>query len=181
LLTLKGAALMYQGEELGLPEVDLERKWIKDPVGDLYFPFGKGRDGCRTPMPWKSEAHEAGFTSGDPWLPIPDYHRVRAANVQETDGASVLVHAKHIISVRKRHPALARGAIEFVEAEGDRILAFTREGEGERLLCVFNLSREQAKYTLPHGAHAIDIATGEVARDGDALTLSPRSAAVFTI
>lgn len=181
LLTLKGTVLMYQGEELGLPDVDLERKWIQDPVGDLYFPFGKGRDGCRTPMPWKSEAHEAGFTSGDAWLPIPDYHRTRAVNVQEGDGASVLVHAKHIINVRKRHPALARGEIKFVEVEGDQILAFTREGEGERLLCVFNLSREEAKYVLPQGAHAIDIWTGEVARDGDMLTISPRSGAAFKL
>ncbi|MGB3811436.1 MAG: alpha-glucosidase family protein [Parvibaculum sp.] len=181
LLTLKGTVLMYQGEELGLPDVDLERKWIQDPVGDLYFPFGKGRDGCRTPMPWKSEAHEAGFTSGDAWLPIPDYHRTRAVNLQEGDGASVLVHAKHIIKVRKRHPALARGEIKFVEVEGDQILAFTREGEGERLLCVFNLSREEAKYVLPQGAHAIDIWTGEVVRDGDMLTISPRSGAAFKL
>ena len=91
------------------------------------------------------------------------------------------MHAKHIIAVRKRHPALARGEIEFVEVEGGRILAFMREGEGERLLCVFNLSREEAKYALPHGAHPIDIFAGETARDGDMLTLSPRSAAAFTV
>ncbi len=181
LLTLKGTVLMYQGEELGLPDVDLERKWIQDPVGDLYFPFGKGRDGCRTPMPWKPDAHEAGFTSGDPWLPIPDYHRSRTAEAQEHDGASVLVHAKHIIATRKRHPALMRGEITFADESDDKVLAFTREGEGETLLCLFNLSRETAPHGVPANAHATDISTGEVSREDDVVTLAARSGAVFTL
>lgn len=181
LLTLKGTVLMYQGEELGLPDVDLERKWIKDPVGDLYFPFGKGRDGCRTPMPWKPEAHEAGFTSGDPWLPIPDYHRNRTAEAQEHDGASVLVHAKHIIATRKRHPALTRGEIIFADEHDENVLTFTREGEGETLLCLFNLSREPASHAVPASAHATEISAGEVTRDGDVVNLAARSGAVFTL
>ena len=181
LLTLKGTALMYQGEELGLPDVDLERKWIKDPVGDLYFPFGKGRDGCRTPMPWKPDAHEAGFTSGDPWLPIPDYHRSRTAEAQEHDGASVLVHARHIIATRKRHPALVRGEIKFAKEDDDKVLAFTREGEGETLLCLFNLSREAAMHAVPAGAHATEVFCGEVTRDGGMVTLGPRAGAVFSV
>lgn len=181
LLTLKGTVLMYQGEELGLPDVDLERKWIQDPVGDLYFPFSKGRDGCRTPMPWKADAHEAGFTSGDPWLPIPDYHRNRTADAQEHDGASVLVHAKHIIATRKRHPALLRGEITFADESDDKVLAFTREGEGETLLCLFNLSQETASHGVPASAHATEISVGEVLRNGDVVTLTARSGAVFTL
>ncbi|MDR3500412.1 MAG: alpha-glucosidase family protein [Parvibaculum sp.] len=181
LVALKGTVLMYQGEELGLPEVDLERKWIQDPVGDLYFPFGKGRDGCRTPMPWEGDAHEAGFTSGAPWLPIPDYHRVRAAAAQEGDAHSVLAHARAVIAARKAHPALARGDIKFVEAEGEQVLAFERAVEGERLLCVFNLSRETAGYTLPAGAGETVFSVGEVKQDGAALTLAGRSGVVFAL
>ncbi|MGB5949004.1 MAG: alpha-glucosidase family protein [Parvibaculum sp.] len=181
LLTLKGTVLMYQGEELGLPEADLERKWIKDPVGDLYFPFGKGRDGCRTPMPWESVAHEAGFTSGAPWLPVPDYHCSRAVDAQERSETSVLVFARRLIHFRKQQPALVTGDIRFVEAAGDAILAFERMSEGQRLLCVFNLGRNEAGYELPANAGETLISTGEVELGKNALKLGARAGAVLPL
>ncbi|MEN6543200.1 alpha-glucosidase family protein [Parvibaculum sp.] len=181
LMTLKGTVLMYQGEELGLPEVDLERKWIQDPVGDLYFPFSKGRDGCRTPMPWEAASHEAGFTNGSPWLPIPDYHRVRAADAQQKDDASVLAFARHLIATRKAHAALVDGDIRFLEAEGDAILAFERVASGERLLCVFNLSRNEAEWRLPQAPKDELLKLGSATRDGTGIKLGPRSAAVFVV
>ena len=70
LFSIKGTVLLYQGEELGLPEVTLRRNQLKDPIGDLYYPLFKGRDGCRTPMPWDSAAPNLGFTTGAPWLPL---------------------------------------------------------------------------------------------------------------
>ncbi len=76
LFSLKGTVLIYQGEELGLPEADLRRDQLRDPVGDLYYPRSKGRDGCRTPMPWNADARQsgvhqrravaAGFTAAQP-------------------------------------------------------------------------------------------------------------------
>jgi len=161
--------------------VDLERKWIQDPVGDLYFPFGKGRDGCRTPMPWESKAHEAGFTSGAPWLPVPDYHAVRAADVQEGAADSVLAFARELIATRKTHEALVTGDIRFVEADGDAILAFERTGEMEKLFCVFNLSREEFGYELPVAVKNDVLSLGTVERSGTALKLGPRSAAVLAL
>ncbi|KAB7740088.1 DUF3459 domain-containing protein [Parvibaculum sedimenti] len=181
LMTLKGTVLMYQGEELGLPEVDLERKWIQDPVGDLYFPFSKGRDGCRTPMPWEAAAPEAGFTSGAPWLPVPDYHRVRAADAQEKDAASVLAFARDLIARRKAHEALVTGEIRFIEAEGDAILVFERVSADERLLCVFNLSRNETVWLLPAAPKGEVLNVGAVTRDGTSLKLGPRSGAVFSL
>ncbi|MBX3495854.1 MAG: alpha-glucosidase [Parvibaculum sp.] len=180
LVALKGTVLMFEGEDLGLPEVDLERHHIKDPVGDLYFPWSKGRDGCRTPMPWERHAHEAGFTAATPWLPIPDYHRERAVDVQQADGYSVLAHARAAVALRKAHPALKRGAISFLDA-GDPVLAFEREGEGEKLICVFNLGKkpEAAAFELPAGAGDAVFTLGEVARDGSALKLGARAAAIF--
>ena len=177
LVALKGTVLMYQGEELGLPEVDLDRKDIKDPVGDLYFPWVKGRDGCRTPMPWESGADGAGFTSGTPWLPIPDYHKSRAVDTQGGP-SSVLAHAKRVVALRKAHPALKLGDIRFLDTEG-KVLAFTRQGEGERLLCVFNLGAEAARYSLPEGAGEAVFELGEVTRDGGSLSFAARSAAIL--
>ncbi|MBC7101685.1 MAG: alpha-glucosidase [Parvibaculum sp.] len=180
LVTLKGTVLMYQGEELGLPETDLDRKDIKDPVGDLYFPWVKGRDGCRTPMPWESGPEGAGFTSGTPWLPIPDYHKVRAADVQAGDMNSVLAHARKVVALRKAHPALKLGDIRFLDTEG-KVLAFTREAEGERLLCIFNLGAEAANFSLPEGAGEAVFELGEVTRDGAALSLGSRNAGIVLI
>ncbi len=181
LLALKGTVLLYQGEELGLPEADLERRDIRDPVGDLYFPFSKGRDGCRTPMPWKKNAREAGFSDGIPWLPIPACHRVRAVDVQEDDPHSVLAHARHAVAVRKKHPALARGGIRFLDAESETILAFERAGEGGRLLCVFNLGRAEAPFALPPGVGEAVLGVGEVRRERESLTLGPRGGAILAV
>ncbi|MFP4003499.1 MAG: alpha-amylase family glycosyl hydrolase, partial [Alphaproteobacteria bacterium] len=76
LLCLRGTVLLYQGEELGLDQAEIEdRELIRDPVGDLYFPFFKGRDGSRTPMPWQADAPNAGFSASTPWLPLAASHK----------------------------------------------------------------------------------------------------------
>ncbi len=90
LLSLKGTVLLYQGEELGLPEADLRRDQLKDPVGDLYYPLHKGRDGCRTPMPWDADSANLGFSTGTPWLPLAPAHRALAVSEQEGEAHSAL-------------------------------------------------------------------------------------------
>jgi alpha-glucosidase len=179
LVSLKGTVLMYQGEELGLPEVDLDRQDIHDPVGDLYFPWAKGRDGCRTPIPWEAKKAQAGFSSAAPWLPIPDYHRARAVDVQAADEASVLAHARAVVALRHAHPALGHGDISFLDTEGS-VLAFTREEGGEKILCVFNLGKEGARYPLPDDMSVVEAGeifsfAGAAFSDG-AVALPPRGA-----
>jgi alpha-glucosidase len=145
LLTLRGTVLLYQGEELGLPEVDLRRDQLRDPVGDLYYPVAKGRDGCRTPMPWDAAAPNLGFTSGTPWLPLGETHRPLAVSRQEGDAQSTLNFARAFLAKRKASAALRLGAIEALDAPAP-VLAFTRTHEGERVRCVFNMSGEAASY-----------------------------------
>ncbi|HVZ92388.1 MAG TPA: alpha-amylase family glycosyl hydrolase [Rhizomicrobium sp.] len=139
LLTLRGTVLLYQGEELGLPEVDLERHQLRDPVGDLYYPIAKGRDGCRTPMPWNSVSPNLGFTSGAPWLPLGSAHRALAVSEQDPDRESVLNMARSLIGRRKHSAALRRGDIAVIETPSP-ILAFSRSARDERVVCVFNMS-----------------------------------------
>jgi alpha-glucosidase len=172
LMTLKGTVLLYQGEELGLAEADLDRRDLRDPFGDLYFPLFKGRDGCRTPMPWTSEGPNAGFTDGTSWLPIPDHHRLRAVSVQQADAGSVLAHAGQVIALRKRHPALMRGAIRFLAVPAP-MLGFVREGEGESILCLFNLARIPANCTLAAFGTPL---LGETRSSGGTMALPPLSA-----
>ena len=175
LFSLKGTVLIYQGEELGLPEVDLRRDQLKDPIGDLYYPLFKGRDGCRTPMPWDADAPNLGFTAGTPWLPLGRAHRALAVSAQEADAQSVLHHARRFLTARKASAALRLGDMEFVDAP-DPILAFVRTHEAERVLCVFNMSREKAALRDPilAGAAALDWGSGEAA--GGGLTLGPLGA-----
>jgi len=185
LLALRGTVLLYQGEELGLPDVDLDRENIQDPVGDLYFPFGKGRDGCRTPMPWIGQAPNAAFTSGTPWLPIPETHTRRAVDVQEVMPDTVLKFARAAIAFRETHPCLRTGEINFLEST-DSVLAFERVLEEERLTCVFNSSSESAIWhgkaasqVVMQGAEQLRFGTGDVSIVGSEIICGPRSAAFF--
>lgn len=136
LLSLRGTTLLYQGEELGLPEADLTREQLRDPVGDLYWPVHKGRDGCRTPMPW-ARAENHGFTTGTPWLPAAPEHVGLTVEDQEGDSNSTLALARKLIALRRDTPALRTGDIRFRETEGS-ILAFER---GD-VLCTFNMGAD---------------------------------------
>jgi alpha-glucosidase len=147
LLAVRGTILLYQGEELGLPEADLTREQLKDPVGDLYWPAHKGRDGCRTPMPWGLGAN-LGFSSGAPWLPAAPEHAHLTAAAQEADSASPLAFARALIALRDTEPALRLGDIEFQDAP-EPILAFTRELDDQVVLCVFNMSHEAQAFAGP--------------------------------
>lgn len=176
LFTLRGTVLLYQGEELGLPEVDLRRDQLRDPVGDLYYPVSKGRDGCRTPLPWDAHAPNLGFSTGKPWLPLGPAHRACAVSEQERDQTSVLQFARSFLKVRKAHACLRLGEIEPVEAPAN-VLAYTRSHEQERMLCVFNLGREPTRYRNPHVADATPIFSdcGAATESGDVVELGPLS------
>jgi alpha-glucosidase len=145
LFSLKGTALLYQGEELGLPQIDLRRDQLKDPVGDLYYPLHKGRDGCRTPMPWDANGPNLGFSSGTPWLPVGEAHRPLAVSEQQTQTDSSLNWTRRFLALRKNTPALRWGDIEFLDAPSP-VLAFVRQHEKERVLCVFNMSSEAVSF-----------------------------------
>jgi alpha-glucosidase len=176
LLTLEGNALLYQGEELGLPEADIALARIQDPVGRLYYPLTKGRDGCRTPMPWTVGGPNAGFGAGVPWLPIPDIHRTLSVDAQEQLDGSVLQFARAFIRLRKAHPALTAGKIRFLDAD-EGILSFERIATNEHITCVFNLSRDERDVLVAHWfSAALSPLPGCARIAGDKLHLGPLSA-----
>ncbi|MGE3301744.1 MAG: alpha-amylase family glycosyl hydrolase [Hyphomonadaceae bacterium] len=146
LLCLRGTAFLYQGEELGLPQADVPFEKLRDPEAIRFWPKGIGRDGARTPMPWLRRAPNAGFSAGEPWLPVDPRHAALAVDAQELDADSVLRAARALIALRRAHPALRTGAWRALAAPSP-ILLFERAGEGERLLCAFNLGA--ARWSLP--------------------------------
>ena len=145
--SLRGSVCLYQGEELGLCEAEVPYEALQDPYGIAFWPSFKGRDGCRTPMPWDGSTH-AGFSDGQPWLPVPRAHLQRSVAVQDADTDSVLNATRAFLRWRKAQPALVTGAIRFLDAT-EPVLAFVREAPGQSLLVVFNLSHEAVDWTLP--------------------------------
>jgi alpha-glucosidase len=145
--SLRGSVCVYQGEELGLTEADVPFEALQDPYGIAFWPQFKGRDGCRTPMPWTADAH-GGFTAGAPWLPVPQEHLALAVSRQETDEASTLKGFRAFMHWRHEHPALRAGAIRFLDTP-EPVLAFIREAPGETLLVAFNLSDAAADFSEP--------------------------------
>ncbi|MGH8179021.1 MAG: alpha-glucosidase [Steroidobacter sp.] len=136
--SLRGSVCVYQGEELGLTEASMPFESLQDPYGIAFWPSFKGRDGCRTPMPWNGGEH-AGFTRAAPWLPIPPEHRVASVARQHADPASTLNGFRAFMQWRKAQPALQRGAIRFVDAR-EPVLAFIRTTEHSKVFAAFNLA-----------------------------------------
>ncbi len=157
LMSMKGSVCLYQGEELALTEAEIAFDDLVDPYGKEFWPNYKGRDGCRTPMVWQSASHLGGFsTAPHAWLPVPSDHLGRAVDVQESQNNSTLAFYRALTRFRKQHPALVKGAITLVDAP-DGVLAFTREYEGERLFCAFNMSDAAIAYQPPEAMTLTDI------------------------
>lgn len=143
--SLRGTPCVYQGEELGLEEADVPYELLQDPYGKRFWPKFKGRDGCRTPMPWETEAANGGFSEVTPWLPVPEAHRKLAVSAQQAHPGSTLDKTRRFLKWRKSQPALQKGSIRFIDAP-EGLLAFLREHDGETILCVFNLGDETLRF-----------------------------------
>lgn len=179
LLSLKGSVCVYQGEELGLPEADINFEELTDPPGIRFWPEYKGRDGCRTPVPWEEGEAPNGFTTGKPWLPIKPPQSVLNVTAQEADPRSMLNFYREALAFRKEHPALIDGDIEFLEAS-EPVLAFRRMGETESLVCLFNLAPETVRVTVT-GAEAPPLPISQGAQLGRTrLTLEANGFALFS-
>ncbi len=147
LMSLRGSVCIYQGEELGLGEADLAFEDLQDPYGIRFWPEFKGRDGCRTPMVWDGDAANGGFSTAKPWLPVSKDHLPLSVSAQEGDEASLLEHYRRFLDFRRTHPALTKGDISFLAAEGDAV-AFTRREGNEEIVCAFNLGSAPAVIDL---------------------------------
>ncbi|BBN81256.1 alpha-glucosidase [Pseudoalteromonas sp. A25] len=145
--SLRGSVCMYQGEELGLGEASVAFEDLQDPYGITFWPNFKGRDGCRTPMPWEPKQDNSGFSSAKPWLPVSNEHVSRSVHSQAQQDNSVLKFYQEFMAWRKQIPELIYGDIEFIET-AEPTLAFYRKHNGKTLLCAFNLAQTPATLTI---------------------------------
>ena len=172
LMCLRGSLCLYQGEELGLPEADIDFEELQDPYGIEFWPEFKGRDGARTPMAWVTDNANGGFSEGNPWLPVKAPHLNRAVGAQDADPASMLNHYRRALAFRRAHEALRYGDLTALVATGE-LASFRRMGE-EEIFCAFNLGTEQARIGLPTGTWAaIGGELGATAAIGNEVTLGP--------
>ena len=141
LYCLRGNPILYQGEELGLPQAEIAFGELQDPEAIANWPRTLGRDGARTPMPWSRAEENCGFGPGKPWLPIGQGHAGLSVDIQEEDLGSVLNFTRELGRLRASSQALRFGAITFRSAADD-VLVFHRSHGEETIECVFNLSGE---------------------------------------
>lgn len=147
LASFPGALGLFQGEELGQTQTDILFEELQDTANVAFWPDYKGRDGCRTPMVWEGSAQNAGFSDGDPWLPVKPPQAARAADGQEARNDSVLHHYRSVLAYRKGSDALRMGETSFRELP-EPLLALTRSVDGAQVTGVFNLSVDKARITL---------------------------------
>jgi alpha-glucosidase len=175
LLTLRGTPVLYYGDEIAMADTEIPLHRVVDPVGLLGDPRHPGRDGARTPMPWRDGPGQ-GFTRPEvePWLPFGEVGPGESVEAQRADRESVLWFVRDLIGLRRAEVGLRDGAYLEVRASGD-VWVFTR---GDAFVVALNLGDAPASVEAS-GTIAIATARG---RDGEAvsgtLTLGPREGAV---
>jgi alpha-glucosidase len=137
LACLRGNIILYQGEELGLTQVDIPFEQLHDPEAIANWPLTLSRDGARTPMPWEV-CNCGGFGSTDPWLPLGEENRARAVEAQDGDSQSLLHHTRAMLALRKSHPALHHGAVSRCDVRG-MMLVLGRRSSDECVRAFVNL------------------------------------------
>ena len=147
-----------------------------DPAATLEALRARSRDNARTPMQWDASA-QAGFTTGEPWLPVnPNFTEINAAAAR-ADPDSVFHHYRRLIALRHTEPVVAHGDFTMLLENDERVYAFTRRLGDEELLVLGNFSGEDAPVALddPGG----ELVLGNYDDAGDELTLRPWEARVL--
>jgi alpha-glucosidase len=156
LFTLRGTPTLYYGDEIGMHDVEIPPERVQDPWEKNLPGRGLGRDPERTPMQWSAEPG-AGFTTGEPWLPIASDYGAVNVQAQRSDPESMLALHRALVELRRREPALSHGAWAPVDADGS-VLAYLRSHAGARFLIALNLSGEPASLKLA-GSGAVALGT----------------------
>jgi len=153
LLALPGSAYVYQGEELGLWEVeDLPDDVLRDPTWEQSGHTDRGRDGCRVPLPWSGDGPPFGFgpAGSRPWLPQPPAWKALTAARQQDDPGSMLSLYRAALTLRREVAALGDGPLSWLPGTADGVLAFSR---GTGFACAVNYSA--GPWPLPAGAEVL--------------------------
>jgi alpha-glucosidase len=167
LLTLRGTPTLYYGDELGMQDVPIPPDLVQDPFEKNVPGMGFGRDPERTPMQWSAALH-GGFSTVAPWLPVAENVETVNVDAERASPDSMLWLYRRAIELRRREPALAVGAYEFVAQRGD-VFAYARSHGGDRFLVALNLGPEAGALPEVTVRGSVVLAT-QVDREGEAVS-----------
>jgi alpha-glucosidase len=179
-LTLRGTAIMYYGEEIGMENNDPTRKEaVKDPIGRTGWPQEKGRDGERTPMQWNT-APNAGFSKTDPWLPVPSSYKTHNVATESKDPSSVLNLYKKVLALRHTNEALLEGSYTVLNEDDANVMSYLRSYKKTAILVALNMSATPQKATFDlaqqgfsHATLKSLVASSLASAKGNEVTLEP--------
>lgn len=197
ILSMRGTPYCYYGDELGMTNINFDSieqyqdiaaingyEKVKSEGGDLdqYMAELKflSRDNGRTPMQW-DDTENAGFTTGNPWLPVNSNYREINVEVQQNESNSCLSHFKEMIDLRLKTPALIYGAYEMVEPNHETVYAYTRSYNDQQYLVVLNFSDQTSSIDLSNfDLSDVSINNYQVLnKEGSTLNLEPYQAVIF--
>jgi len=163
LFTTRSTALMYYGDEIGMPTTEPTSKaQVKDPIGILGWPNEKGRDGERTPMQWDNSTAAGFSTNPKTWLPVaPDYKQLNVEGESQKPG-SILNWYKQLIALRRSNPAIHDGSMTMLETSNENVLAWSRNApsaKGVVVACNFTARQQVVSLQKALGGSATTAAT----------------------
>ena len=161
---MQGTPYIYQGEELGMTNIRLDISQYADVESlNLYkektaagcsheqvmdMIYARGRDNARTPMQWTS-GPQAGFTTGTPWLPVNENYKTVNAEAALADPDSTFHYYRKLIALRKEYDIFRDGWFELLDAENEKVFAYTRDMKGKHMLVVCNFTADPQDWKLP--------------------------------
>jgi alpha-glucosidase len=184
LLTLRGTPTTYYGDELGMQDGVIRPDEVQDPAEKNQPGIGMGRDPERTPMLW-TNAKNASFTAGKPWLPISTDYARYSVETESKDAGSVLSLYRNLLALRRKHPALHSGDVYGVKPtdEGNQnVLAYRRTDGVERMQVLLNLTGEPQTVACPPGRVLLSTHSGHDSTEfSGSVTLGPHEGLLITL
>jgi alpha-glucosidase len=181
-LTLRGTAVMYYGEEIGMRNNDPKRpEEVKDSMGRVGWPKEKGRDGERTPMQWTDQPN-AGFSTVQPWLPVEERYKTHNVETEKKDPNSILNYYQKLLTLRHADKALQDGIYKALNEDSANVLSYMRSYKGETVVVVLNMSGSSQKVQLDLAASGVKGTTAKTLlssfvapaqEDTEAISLEP--------
>ena len=181
---MQGTPYIFQGEELGMTNIRLELEQYKDiEIHNLFaertaqgYPpeeimksiWARGRDNARTPMQWTA-GENAGFTTGNSWMPVNENHSYINAEAALADENSVFYYYQKLILLRKTVPEFRDGSFTLLCPEDEQVFAYTRDTENGHLLVICNFSGENAHFDLPQEYYGSQVLIANYEGDCDYL------------
>jgi glucan 1,6-alpha-glucosidase len=161
---MQGTPYIFQGEELGMTNIQLEiDQYVDVEILNLYRErtaqgysheavmdsiYARGRDNARTPMQWNGDEN-AGFTTGKPWLPVNENHNFINAEAALKDPDSVYYYYRRLINLRKGYDVFRDGWFQLVDPDNEKVFAYTRDTQNAHMLVVCNFTAEEVPFVCP--------------------------------